>query len=148
MKKIILFFFVMAMTATALRAQDYNWGVGIRGGLRDSGLSVKGSLGGGNMLEGILGFDRGTNVYLLYQRNVPLDGKGLNFYYGAGGNVGEWKKNGHGKFTMGIDGVIGSEYKIDGAPIVLGIDYKPCLNFIGNTGFQWYDFGFNVRVVF
>ena len=148
MKKWFLLLFLAGLTATAVQAQDYNWGVGIRGGLRDSGITVKGNIGGANMLEGILGFDRGTNVYVLYERNVPLDGKGFNFYYGVGGNMGEWKKDGHGEFTIGIDGVIGCEYKIDGAPIALGIDYKPCLNFVGNTGFQWYDFGFNVRVVF
>ena len=142
----LLFAFILC--AGAARAQDYNWGIGLRGGLRDSGITVKGVLNGSSAIEGILGFDRGTNFYLLYERYVPLNGKGFNFYYGGGGNLGEWKKHGHGKFTVGIDGVAGVEYKIDRVPIALGIDYKPCLNFIGNTGFIWYDFGLHVRVVF
>jgi hypothetical protein len=148
MKKLILLLTLAVLTATGAIAQDYNASVGLRGGLQDSGISVKASLGGANMLEGILGLSRGTNIYLLYERNVPLDVTGLNFYYGAGGNFGNWKEGGKGKGTLGIDGVVGCEYKIAGAPIVLGVDYKPCLNIVGHTGLNVYDFGFNVRVVF
>lgn len=141
--------FLAGITTTALQAQDYNWGAGVRVGGAASGIHFKGFVGGANALEAMLSFQRGVNFYGLYERNVPMNAKGLNFYYGAGGNVGNWEKKHHkDKFTVGIDGIVGIEYKIENAPIVLGVDYKPCLNFVGHTGFKWYDFGFNVRVVF
>jgi hypothetical protein len=147
-KKAVCLLVLAIGTPVALSAQDYNWGVGVRGGIVDSGITFKTSLGGANMLEAILGFGQGTNVYALYERIMPLDARGLHLYYGVGGNVGEWKKEDHGRFTLGVDGVIGVEYKIDQTPVILGIDYKPGLNLIGHDGFQASDFGFNVRVVF
>ena len=148
MKKMILLLFTLALAATALRAQDYNWGIGIRGGAVASGVTVKANLGGANALEGIVCFARGVNIYGLYERYVPLQGKGLSFYYGGGGNIGTWKRKGEEKFTVGIDGVLGLEYKIPEVPVAFGIDYKPTLNFIGHARFEWYDFGLHVRVVF
>lgn len=148
MKKIFLLICLTVFTASTLKAQDYNWGVGVRGGAASAGITTKVFMDQANAIEGILSFTRGVNFYGLYERNVPLGPQGLNFYYGFGGNLGSWKKHGDDKFTVGVDGVVGVEYKINGAPIVLGADYKPCLNVAGHTGFKWYDFGLNVRVVF
>ena len=148
MKKILLLLFCGLVATSAVRAQDYNWGVGLRPGIVATGITVKGFIGGANALEGILSFVDGVNFYGLYERNVPLNGKGLNFYYGAGGNIGNWEKKKKDKFTVGIDGVMGIEYKVDGVPIVFGIDYKPAINLIGHDGFIWDDFGLHVRVVF
>jgi len=149
MKKIILLALLAGLTTTTLKAQDYNWGAGVRVGGAATGINFKTFVSGADAIEALLSFQRGVNFYALYERNVPMNAKGLNFYYGAGGNIGNWEKKHHeDKFTIGIDGVVGMEYKIENAPIVLGVDYKPCLNIIGRTGFKWYDFGFNVRVVF
>jgi len=149
MKKIFMIALLAGIATTTLKAQDYNWGVGLRGGASASGISAKVFMNRADAIEGLLSFQKGINFYALYERNVPLNAKGLNFYYGAGGNLGNWEKKNHkDKFTVGIDGVIGLEYKIENAPIVVGVDYKPCLNFAGHTGFKYYDFGFNVRVAF
>jgi len=147
-KKIVLFFCAALLAPVVLNAQDYNWGIGLRGGAVASGITVKGMIGRANALEGIVCFAHGVNIYGLYERNVPIDGKGFNFYYGGGGNIGTWKKKGKDKFTVGIDGILGLEYKIPEVPVAFGVDYKPTLNFIGHAGFKWYDFGIHARIVF
>ncbi len=129
-------------------AQDYNWGIGLRGGGVSSGITAKYFVSGVDAVEGMLSFTHGVNVYALYERHVPVIENGFAFYYGAGANIGSWEKHDRSKFTMGIDGVIGLEYKIPAVPLSLAVDYRPCINFIGHTGFKWYDFGFAARVAF
>lgn len=148
MKKILVMLFWVAVCVPSLRAQDYNWGVGLRGGAEASGISVKAFVSGADAIEAMVSFVDGVNVYALYERNLPVIGNGFNFFYGAGANAGSWKKHGHAKYTMGIDAIVGLEYKIENVPLTLGVDYKPCLNFVGQTGFKWYDIGFTVRVAF
>lgn len=146
-KTIAVLLLVFAFTSVS-KAQDYNWGIGLRGGGIASGISVKGFIGGASALEGIVSFVNGVNIYGLYERHVPVIGKGFNFYYGGGANIGSWEKHGYSEFTMGVDGVVGLEYKISNVPLTIGADYKPNVNFIGHTGFGWYDFGITARVAF
>lgn len=149
MKKIILTLLLAVSVAGVAKAQDYNWALGVRGGGMANGISGKVSLDGANVLEGILSFKKGTNFYGLYERYMPVISEGFSFYYGFGGNIGSWKRNHHSKFTVGVDGIIGLEYKIKNVPLAISADYKPGLNVIGHTGFRgWYDFGLGVRVAF
>ncbi|MDR2936182.1 MAG: hypothetical protein LBU80_02420, partial [Rikenellaceae bacterium] len=79
-------------------------------------------------------------------------------YYGAGANLGGWRSDAYYDatgnrhydypFTLGIDGMIGLEYKVPEVPLSVGVDYKPCFNLFGEAGFKWYDFGLSVRVLF
>ena len=139
---------VFAIGATA-SAQDYNWGIGIRGGGVANGLTVKGFLDGANALEGMVSFVDGVNIYALYERHVPVIQDGFRFYYGAGGNVGSWREDGDDKFTIGLDGIIGLEYQMPRAPIAFALDYKPNINITGASGFKgWYDVGLGIRVTF
>ncbi len=130
------------------QAQDYNYAVGIRASYYPA-LTFKYNFKPGSGLEAIAAFQEdGFNFNALYERNVPVIGNGFNFYYGAGANIGSWEKHDRSKFCMGVDGIVGLEYKIPTAPIAFSIDYKPELNFIGHTGFVWKDFAFNVRFTF
>lgn len=158
MRKLIVIAVLILSMGTVAKAQDYNVGVGVRGGAIASGVSVKGFIDGANAIEGIMSFTNGFNVYALYERHIPVITNGFNFYYGAGFNLGSWKekvwRDSYGnkyyenKFTFGIDGIVGLEYKISSIPLAISVDYKPCLNFVGNTGFKAYDFGLSARVTF
>ncbi len=148
LRRIVLSLFAAVFVSLAAHAQDYNWSIGARGGAVATGLSVKGFISGASALEGIVSFVDGVNVYGLYERHLPVIGKGFSFYYGAGANLGSWKKHGKSKFTVGVDGVAGLEYKIENVPLAFGIDYKPTVNLFGHTGFKWYDFGASVRIAF
>ena len=88
------------------------------------------------------------NGYALYERNIPVITSGFHFYYGGGVNLGGWEKHGDTKFTAGINGIVGLEYKIASIPLAFSVDYKPCLNFAGHTGFHAADFGLGIKVAF
>lgn len=148
MKKIIVVLFILSLTGVSrVSAQNYNWAIGVRGGVTASGITVRHNFDPANSIEGMIDFAKGFNLYALYERNIPVIAHGFNFYYGAGANIGSW---GHsdGKFTMGINGIVGLEYKIASIPLAFSVDYKPNLNFIGKTGFHAADFGLGIKVAF
>lgn len=142
-KRICMLLASLFVASGVAMAQDYNWAIGVRGGDM-SGISVKARLNKADAIEALLTFNRGVNIFALYERNVPVICAGFNFYYGAGANLGSW----HNKFTAGIDGVVGLEYKIPTIPLAFSVDYKPCLNFVGHTGFRALDFGLGIKVTF
>jgi len=47
-----------------------------------------------------------------------------------------------------VDGVLGLDYKISGAPINVSIDWQPSLNLIGHTYFEGGWGGLGVRFTF
>lgn len=149
MKKILFVLIALSVFGvTRSQAQDYNWAIGVRGGFYASGVTVKYNFDPTNTIEAIVAFDRGVNVFGLYERNIPVITQGFNFFYGAGVNLGSWRKSSENKFTAGIDGIAGLEYKIQSIPLAFSIDYKPNLNFAGHTGFHGLDFGLSMRVTF
>jgi hypothetical protein len=78
----------------------------------------------------------------------PLGGE-ENFYWyaGAGATLGLPLKSGV-DFDLGAVGELGLEYQFEGAPIVLGLDYRPTFIIIEETDFDFVTFGLNVRYVF
>ena len=150
MKRLKIFLITVAsilFAGSALKAQNYNWAIGVRGGVTASGITVKYNFDPANAIEGIVDFAQGFNLYALYERNIPVIAEGFNFYYGAGANIGSW---GHhdGEFTFGIDGIVGLEYKIASLPLAFSLDYKPNLNLIQKAKFHATDFGLGIKVAF
>ena len=140
--------FCTGVSSIRAHAQDYNWAIGVRGGVTATGLSVKYNFDPANSIEALVDFVQGVNVYALYERNMPVITSGFHFYYGGGVNLGGWEKHGDTKFTAGINGIVGLEYKIASIPLAFSVDYKPCLNFAGHTGFHAADFGLGIKVAF
>jgi hypothetical protein len=66
-------------------------------------------------------------------KNAP----GLKWYAGGGAHLDVWdndyKKNNDGGVGLGLDGVIGLDYKFKGAPINLSLDWQPSVTFIGDN---------------
>jgi len=73
----------------------------------------------------------------------PLGGEAFSWYLGVGPStyIGD-------DFRLGASGEIGLEYHFNGAPIALGIDWRPTLWIIDETKFGADSFGLNVRYVF
>ena len=112
MKKFLIILFVLVgVSSIRAHAQDYNWAIGVRGGVTATGLSVKYNFDPANSIEALVDFVQGVNVYALYERNIPVITSGFHFYYGGGVNLGGWEKHGDTKFTAGINGIVGLEYK-------------------------------------
>lgn len=73
----------------------------------------------------------------------PLGIDDFKWYVGAGPSllIGD-------PFRVGASGEIGIEYKFDGAPIAIGLDWRPTFWIVEDTDFDAGGFGLNVRYVF
>lgn len=150
MKKILLLLFfvvslnvVMAQNRTA-NSTEYKTAIGIKV-WNGAGISLKTFITEKNALEFIGYFDRyGTRISGLYEFHGNLSSEGaLKWYIGPGVHVGLYK----GITAVGIDGIVGIDYKFTNMPLNLALDWQPTVElgtgsrngFIGNWG------GFAIR---
>ncbi len=156
MKKLFFVFLIVSTFVTATKAQDYNTGIGLRGGW-GTGLTVKHFLGGNNAVEGILDSRwQGFSVTGLYEiHNQAFDTPRLNWYYGVGGHIGFWNgkyfrdaHNNTNYSVIGVDGILGLEYNFKEIPFNLGIDWKPEFDLTGYSGFYGDGGAISIRYIF
>ena len=154
-KKLFSIILVIGLT-TAAYAQDYNTGLGLRGGY-GWGITAKHFLNQTNAIEGIFyGYPGGFNVTGLYQfHNRAFDVDYLRWYYGFGAHIGNYiykddRSVTQDRFILGVDGIVGIEYTFTEAPINIGLDWNPHINFAGQpSGGLWLGFGaISIRYTF
>lgn len=146
-----IFFFTMSATAQSKSSSGstYQTALGVKvwdGG----GISFKHFVSDNNALEFIGYFwNQGTRITGLYEIHGPINNAtGLQWYIGPGAHVGFYNnKNGNGAF-IGIDGVLGLDYKFNGAPINISLDWQPSFEFGTNRGFYGNWGGLGVRYTF
>jgi hypothetical protein len=155
MKK-ILFLSFFVLTVSLLQAQSkssngssYTTALGVKvwdGG----GISFKHFLNDKGALE-LIGYfwSQGMRITGLYEIHGPISGaSGLQWYIGPGAHVGFYNtKYGDGAF-IGIDGVLGLDYKFKGAPINISLDWQPSFEFGDNRGFVGSWGGLGIRYTF
>ncbi|MES2417252.1 MAG: hypothetical protein V4541_03640 [Bacteroidota bacterium] len=158
MKKLIFTFIAAAalftFSFTDAQAQGYKNAIGGRFGSAN-GVSFKTGLNNKAMLELIGNFRSNKNVSYfnltgLYEVYNPINGaEGLNWYYGAGATIGSTKVKGYdGDVYLSANGVLGLDYKFNGAPINLSVDWVPALQLTPDTGFWGGDVGLGIRFTF
>ena len=78
--------------------------------------------------------------------------EGLAWFVGPGAHIGFWKdeysKDYNSKADIGIDGIIGLDYKFKGVPINASVDWEPAVTLVGTAGFTPVYGGVAVRYVF
>ena len=133
--------------------------VGLRVG-GTTGLTLKRSTSSGADLEGIIGVSpTGLSFTGLYEITKPTSANlsGLFWYYGCGGHASIWNGRpyyyyyyypdgryyrGYGTygsaFGVGIDGVLGLEYRIQEIPFSISLDVKPYIE-INSAGFTYFN---------
>lgn len=158
MKKLIFTliagFALLTMNVSNANAQDYKNAIGGRFGTAN-GISFKTGLSKGAMLE-LIGNFRSNNSFDyfnltgLYEVYKPINGaQGLNFYYGGGATIGSVKAKGYdGDVYISANGVLGLDYKFNGVPFNLSLDWVPAFQLTPNTGFYGGDVGLGVRFTF
>ena len=147
MKKITILLSMLLMCALSANAQNYEWAVGFRGGVRTSGVTVRHNLSAFNAWEGSFSgsYDRGYHFTGYYDFMTPIIGEGFTFYYGPGAHLGL----GSDYFSLGIDAIVGLEYQMPSVPIAFSVDYRPSLNIVEKMDFFGdIDFGFGVKYCF
>ncbi len=156
MRKIFILILLAGFTLIYAKAQDYNTGIGVRGGT-SNGLTVKHFIGPHSVVEGILATRwEGYNVTGLYQiYKQAFNTNRLNWFYGFGAHIGSYRGEEHRRFDdnehywlFGIDGIIGMEYNFTGIPFNISLDWKPAIDF--SKGFYpWGDeVAFSLRYIF
>ena len=143
--------FVLASQAQSksTKGSTYETALGVKvwdGG----GISLKHFVSENNALEGIGYFwKQGLRITGLYEIHGDFnDAGGLKWYIGPGAHVGFYNsKNGDGTF-IGLDGVLGLDYKFNGAPINLSLDWQPSFEFGTGRGFVGSWGGLGVRYTF
>jgi len=163
---------LLLIFSAGLSAQDYKNSAGFRLGKTD-GLTYKKYLLEDQAVEFMLGFggqDKGMQGYVIYQWNYQIPTsftESLYLYYGAGGHVGYIRPSGSryyylndatiiledGKqtyYTIGVDGVVGLEYRIFTVPMTVSMEVKPYFEYYGlrYTQFRFWDFGFTAKYIF
>lgn len=131
---------VNAQKNSSYNSPDYTTSLGVK--FYPTGVTFKHFIANEKALE-FIGFfyAAGTRIAGLYEIHKPLlNIEGLKWYYGPGAHIALYN-NHHGGFTsVGIDGVIGLDYKINNAPINLSLDYQPSIqltDFYGDRFTSW-----------
>ena len=137
-----IFLFVIVISTYKSYSQEYKQAIGVRGGLY-TGLTYKNFFKNKTAFEVMLQTRwHGWGLVGLIEHHNDISGvENLYWYYGYGAHVGfydgrytHWDNE--GTYTVaGIDGIIGVEYKIPGAPLAIGLDWKPYFNLIGYSHF-------------
>lgn len=155
MRKNLVFIFALFIV-TVSRAQNHNssgqsyqtaLGVKVWDG---GGISLKHFVSTNHALEGIGYFWRqGIRITGLYEIHGHISGAGgLKWYIGPGAHIGFYNtKNGDGSF-IGVDGVLGLDYKFNGAPINMSLDWQPSFEFGDTRGFVGSWGGLGIRYTF
>lgn len=129
---------------------DYNNAIGVRLG-ETSGLSFKHKFSNHNALEAIVSFWPYTiGLTGLYEYHHTTGAPGLNWYVGGGGHINAGRMYSNYYFynrgdryvyvqrrdaiAVGIDGVLGLEYKFRPVPFAISADIKP---FVETTSYGY-----------
>jgi hypothetical protein len=152
MKRFFLISALLIGLTSMVNAQDYNTGIGVRGGIF-SGLTVKHFIGSNTAIEGLLNTRakwNGFEITGLYEIHKPaFDVARLHWYFGGGGHIGSWGDSPYESNTViGVDGILGLEYNIEEIPINIGLDWKPAFNLIGSYDPAWDGLALSVRFIF
>lgn len=134
-------------------SHDYNRAVGVK--FYPGSFTYKQFIQDAGAIEGLAYFfNRGFRATGLYEFHFDInEAPGLKWYVGPGAHVGFYRahKNEYKAFTsLGIDGVLGLDYKFEGAPINMSVDWQPSIDFGSkyNNGFNGNWGGLAIRYVF
>jgi hypothetical protein len=147
MKNIVFILGLLALlcvsrTQAQSMGSDYRTAVGVK--FWPGGLTIKHFIRDNRALEGIAYFwGHGFRFTGLYEVHGDINGaSGLKWYVGPGAHFGvyneRWHRHGDdyyddGDASLGIDGVLGLDYKISGAPINLSLDVNPYLELLNGA---------------
>ena len=99
-------------------------------------------------------WNKGFRLSGLYEFNFYTfkDVDGLSWFVGPGVHVGFWKqqytKDYNSQADLGIDGILGLDYKFKDIPINVSLDWEPAVTLVGTTGFTPIYGGLAVRYTF
>jgi hypothetical protein len=157
----VIFIFILSdsIISAQSKGSTYKAAIGLRAG-ETSGLTFKIHTNPGSGLEFIAGlWDNWFSLTGLYEKNAPaFNLNGMEWYYGGGGHLAfaadNYYHEGHSytraeAYALGLDGIVGLEYKIPEIPFAISLDIKPLIEIDGNGYFFFaFDPGFGLKFTF
>lgn len=127
-----------------VKAQKYITAAGVRVSKQQIGLTIQQRTFPKTTIEAI--GSAGSREYsgtVLIEQHFPIISKGLNYYIGGGGHLGEIKDRGT---FYGGDLILGGEMKIPFLPVTISADLKPAFH---TNHDDWFSFGggFSLRAI-
>ena len=169
MRSSILVLILFMIMNVGVNSQEYRDAVSLRLGL-SSGITYQHLIDDFRGYKGMLSYrEGGLQVTALLESYRPLYLKSTDkmFYYtGMGAHIGftryppKFRYNinpfryysGEGRFApvIGLDAIIGLEYRLDRAPLEFSLDVKPFFELFGQTIFRLslFDFGLSIKFTF
>lgn len=160
MKQIIILLFAFGIASTAFSQElntgsSYKTAIGIK--IYPGAISVKHFIKPNIAWEGLGYFwQYGFRATALYEIHGDINGvDGLKWYVGPGAHVGfynnrwaiDYPSRANGP-SIGVDGILGLDYKIQGAPLDVSFDWQPSFDFIGYNNFEGGWGGLAIRYTF
>ena len=154
MKRIVIFTFVLIsfvqlQVSAQTKGSSYKTALGVK--FYPGAITVKHFIQSNRALEGIGYFwERGSRITGLYEIHGDIkNARGLKWYIGPGAHIGFYNNKHFGGATaVGIDGVLGLDYKFYEAPINLSLDWQPSFEFGDYDGFSGNWGGLAIRYTF
>ncbi len=168
LKNIFLVVFISFVVLFETSAQSYTFSLGGRGGFAN-GLTAKYFIGENKAIEGIFTRRyRGYTFTAIYEMHKNLKTENLTWFYGLGGHIASYSSYyyyGYNRFNtytyknhvykgyysepisvLGIDAIIGLEYRFKEIPFTIGIDAKPFFDLVGG-GDNYVDAAASIRYI-
>ena len=164
----ILIIILLLIGSQIISAQEYKNSVGLRFG-QNSGFAYKTFTEENVACEGLISFrNKGIQITAMIEKYYPVSFNAFNnlfMYYGYGLHVGYIKNYENQNFVnlfeehdsklktypiIGVDGIIGIEYRFFKFPFSAALEYKPFAEFFGSSFFSMkvFDFGLACKYTF
>lgn len=151
---IVGFLRVHAQSVEVTQGSSYKQAVGVKLPLGFSATYKKFINTTNNIEAEATYWNKGFRAALLYEFNFYSfpDIPNLSWFAGPGVHAGFWKsqyqKTYNSKADLGIDGIIGLDYKFDNLPINVSLDWQPAITLLGDAAFIPAYGGLGVRYTF
>lgn len=143
----VILSFVFVLIASASKAQDYKMGLGIRlssnPAIVNNSLSFKYFFTDKTAAEALFSLEKPFAFGLLVEQHQPFSGNALKYFYGGGAYAAF-----SGEKTVGLQGVLGLDYKLPSIPFNLSVDWKPELTLASQVSFEPAALGLSARFTF
>lgn len=140
---LLITYFANSQVSTEQYTSPYKKAIGIK--LNPGALSYRSFYTRNKAVEG-MGFISidGFQLTILNEKYTPFaNAENLTWYIGYGGHFNLWseryKLNNPSKtagVAVGVDGMLGLDYKLKNTPINLSVDIQPAFNFVGASYFD------------
>ncbi len=152
LKKLLIplfFTFILSaeLSAQKVESSSYKTAIGVK--FYPGAISLKHFISKDRCIETLAYSWRGNRLSGLYEKYFAIpDFESLKWYAGAGAHVSLYDKNYYnGASFIGADAVLGLDYKPEGLPLNLSLDWQPSLDLGGGNGFSANWAGIGVRFV-